>query len=70
MPGYDRSGPMGERPRTGWGLGRCGRAAGGARAVEEPLQDDGASIRELTEALDRVDELLAEDPWEATRDES
>jgi hypothetical protein len=25
MPGYDRSGPMGEGPMTGRGLGRCGR---------------------------------------------
>jgi len=24
MPGYDRTGPMGAGPGTGWGLGRCG----------------------------------------------
>lgn len=23
MPGYDRTGPMGEGPRTGWGMGDC-----------------------------------------------
>jgi hypothetical protein len=26
MPGFDRTGPMGEGPRTGRGLGRCGKA--------------------------------------------
>ena len=24
MPGYDRSGPMGEGPMSGWGRGLCG----------------------------------------------
>jgi hypothetical protein len=24
MPGFDGSGPNGQGPRTGWGLGRCG----------------------------------------------
>ena len=34
MPRYDRTGPMGAGPRTGWGLGRCGAyAAGGLRAL-------------------------------------
>jgi Family of unknown function (DUF5320) len=28
MPGFDRRGPMGAGPRTGWGLGRCGNYAG------------------------------------------
>ncbi len=23
MPGYDRTGPWGEGPRTGWGMGTC-----------------------------------------------
>ncbi len=23
MPGFDRTGPWGEGPRTGWGMGRC-----------------------------------------------
>ena len=26
MPGFDRTGPLGEGPRTGRGLGRCGKA--------------------------------------------
>ena len=26
MPGFDRTGPVGEGPRTGRGLGRCGKA--------------------------------------------
>ncbi|MCD6198233.1 MAG: DUF5320 domain-containing protein [Deltaproteobacteria bacterium] len=26
MPGYDSTGPMGEGPKTGRGLGRCGKA--------------------------------------------
>lgn len=26
MPGFDRTGPLGEGPRTGRGLGKCGRA--------------------------------------------
>lgn len=34
MPGYDRTGPMGEGPKTGGGFGLCGtgtrRAVGGA----------------------------------------
>jgi hypothetical protein len=34
MPRYDRTGPMGTGPRTGWGLGRCGAyAAGGLRTL-------------------------------------
>jgi hypothetical protein len=28
MPGYDRSGPRGEGPRTGGGRGYCGRGRG------------------------------------------
>ena len=24
MPGFDRTGPLGLGPRTGWGLGPCG----------------------------------------------
>jgi len=27
MPGGDRTGPMGEGPRTGWGMGYCGPGA-------------------------------------------
>ncbi len=26
MPGFDRTGPLGEGPMTGRGLGRCGKA--------------------------------------------
>ncbi len=26
MPGFDRTGPLGEGPRTGRGLGRCDKA--------------------------------------------
>jgi len=26
MPGFDRTGPLGEGPKTGRGLGRCGKA--------------------------------------------
>ncbi|MBW1741526.1 MAG: DUF5320 domain-containing protein [Deltaproteobacteria bacterium] len=26
MPGFDRTGPTGEGPRTGRGLGKCGKA--------------------------------------------
>ncbi|MBW1860634.1 MAG: DUF5320 domain-containing protein [Deltaproteobacteria bacterium] len=26
MPGFDRTGPLAEGPRTGRGLGRCGKA--------------------------------------------
>jgi len=29
MPGYDRSGPMGQGPRTGGGFGYCSPRAGG-----------------------------------------
>ena len=34
MPGLDRTGPVGEGPRTGRGLGRCGKAN------ETPAPDD------------------------------
>ena len=34
MPRYDRTGPAGAGPRTGWGLGRCGAyASGGLRTL-------------------------------------
>jgi hypothetical protein len=38
MPGFNRTGPLGEGPRTGRGLGKCGKAensqgsAGGRRS--------------------------------------
>ena len=28
MPGFDRTGPTGQGPRTGRGLGQCGRGGG------------------------------------------
>jgi len=28
MPGFDRRGPGGAGPRTGWGRGQCGQATG------------------------------------------
>ncbi|MFO8056593.1 MAG: DUF5320 domain-containing protein [bacterium] len=28
MPGFDRTGPRGQGPRTGWGRGYCGNAYG------------------------------------------
>ena len=42
MPGYDRTGPVGNGPRTGRGLGRCRRAVEKTRSVEDPYQDEGA----------------------------
>lgn len=32
MPGFDKTGPQGEGPRTGRGLGRCGKANKGRRS--------------------------------------
>jgi hypothetical protein len=31
MPGFDRTGPAGAGPRTGWGRGLCGTTAGAPR---------------------------------------
>jgi len=42
MPGYDRTGPVGNGPRTGRGLGRCRRAAERTRSVEDPYQGEDA----------------------------
>jgi len=42
MPGYDRTGPVGNGPRTGRGRGRCRQAAERTRSVEDPYQgEDG-----------------------------
>jgi hypothetical protein len=40
MPGYDRTGLVGNGPRTGRGLGRCRRAAERTRFVEDTPQDE------------------------------
>lgn len=42
MPKNDRTGPLGAGPRTGRGLGRCGRAAHGSRGVDDSFRDEGA----------------------------
>ncbi|MGB9615721.1 MAG: DUF5320 domain-containing protein [Desulfomonilaceae bacterium] len=46
MPGFDRTGPLGAGPRTGWGRGYCstgvGAGAGGARGVLRGLGRGGA----------------------------
>lgn len=39
MPRNDRTGPAGAGPRTGRGLGRCGRSADRTTEVEHPYQD-------------------------------
>jgi hypothetical protein len=31
MPGFDRTGPLGRGPGTGWGQGLCARPSGGRR---------------------------------------
>lgn len=45
MPGFDRTGPRGEGPRTGWGQGKCGKAsrqtADYERGYEEPVTGSG-----------------------------
>ena len=40
MPGFDRTGPWGEGPRTGWGMGRCAPSPAEAdpRAIRRGLQ--------------------------------
>jgi hypothetical protein len=38
MPGYDRTGPLGDGPRTGRGRGRCGRPVDESTSVEDPYQ--------------------------------
>jgi hypothetical protein len=35
MPRYDRTGPAGAGPRTGWGLGRCAAYAAGGLSTSE-----------------------------------
>jgi hypothetical protein len=42
MPGYDRTGPGGAGPRSGRGLGRCGRPDDGTASVEDTYQNDRA----------------------------
>lgn len=32
MPGFDRTGPLGGGPRTGWGRGLCGTTTGARRS--------------------------------------
>ncbi|MDQ7781912.1 MAG: DUF5320 domain-containing protein [Desulfomonilaceae bacterium] len=42
MPGFDRTGPYGAGPRTGWGMGRCGGYAGeGGRFARGSLRGVG-----------------------------
>ncbi|RLC30172.1 MAG: hypothetical protein DRH37_05960 [Deltaproteobacteria bacterium] len=36
MPGQDRTGPMGQGPRTGQGLGKCGKPKNSARGAKVP----------------------------------
>lgn len=121
MPRYDRSGPVGAGPRTGRGLGRCGRpddrTAGpedsypdyragwfgrsrgggrgrgfggggwgrrrgfgmGGRDIDDPVADDPPprerraflrrKIQELTEQLDRVNELFSGDSRDDAKDQ-
>lgn len=39
MPGFDRTGPSGQGPQTGRGLGKCGRAKGTSRSgLEQPAR--------------------------------
>jgi len=40
MPGFDRTGPMGEGSRTGRGLGRCGN--GNAKETQRPAMGRGS----------------------------
>jgi hypothetical protein len=42
MPRNDRTGPLGAGPRTGRGLGRCGRSSAGGRSVDSSYWDEGA----------------------------
>jgi hypothetical protein len=39
MPGYDRTGPVGAGPRTGRGLGRCGRPDDRITRIEDTYPD-------------------------------
>jgi hypothetical protein len=41
MPRYDRTGPTGMGPKTGWGLGLCGRGIG---LVGRPLLRVGRGL--------------------------
>ena len=38
MPGYDRTGPLGNGPRAGRGRGRCGQPADESASMEDPYQ--------------------------------
>jgi hypothetical protein len=48
MPGFDRTGPMGEGPRTGRALGKCGRS--------RPLRRPGSA--QATDSQPRTDRPL------------
>jgi len=39
MPGFDRTGPRGEGPRTGWAMGKCVPGRKTSRDTEIPEQD-------------------------------
>ena len=55
MPGYDKTGPLGQGPRTGRGLGRCA----GARRGRKFWKDSYEEIpEEFSERLDRIEEML------------
>jgi hypothetical protein len=41
MPGFDRTGPRGEGPMTGWGLGYCGAPTSRRRANFWPYRQFG-----------------------------
>jgi len=62
MPGYDKTGPLAQGPRTGWGMGPCGGGMGfrrfwrfGSQVTEkkekEALKEEAKSLEEELAAV-------------------
>lgn len=49
MPGFDRTGPRGVGPRTGWGRGPCGRGMGFGRGFGRGFKAGWGPVEELPE---------------------
>ncbi|MCD4760218.1 DUF5320 family protein [archaeon] len=57
MPGYDRTGPRGRGPRTGRGLGPCGRGYRRGYRHSEPIELTKTEEKKiLTEELKDLEE--------------
>jgi len=49
MPGFDRTGPRGAGPRSGWGRGPCGRGMGFGRGFGRGFGAGWGPVEEIPE---------------------